>query len=716
MINFHYDDSHRSSRKQGYSGYHDNYRYGNSKKSGSNKSQCYKKKGFFNKERFLQANCQFVVKSDGDYGVHSVDPDALAQWELIQQVKLTVHEAPYCPICLYPPKAAKITRCGHIYCWPCILHYLSLDDKSWRKCPICSDAVHSNDLKSVQATLVTKYEAGMQITMKLMKKLRGQLTVVPKSQWIHNVGHLRSVRDLKQSLYAKLLTSDDDYISDMMMKERVELLEVLNEETENNLESCFIKLALEKLEKQRMDWIGSSSSPPCLLSPELPSDAKTVLKKLDTLIKKDGDDDIGAQVNSQSCASVKFYVSAFDDDEAVGGHELVGGNDAGEDDKEREDEEDDNDDDAGGGFVLSAAINEDYKHKKLIKNFDDLAEDCQNDDNDEIKNDVGCVAKKQDEKMLKVTDRVDNDEERNVLHFYQAADGQHIYMHALNVKSLKQDFLTLSRCPDEIVANILEVEERSMDELWRDRLRYLNHLPLSCEFKLVELDLRPPIISKDAYDVFEEVRKSREAERKRKMKRDCKMAARIQREENRKLGIDPTAQIVRSDYRKDVRTMKISETSSSSSGNDHHDNEFNADAEFCGPAKVADEVMRQNNSPMSFAQMIRMGKTKQQQPFGTAKASMQENSDKHGKTNVKNKDADDDECGGVSLVPDFKVTWCEGIEEKLRNMEMSGKQSDHHHYDHDRCSNGEDGGMKKNKKKKNKQTLLFTTRGVGPRC
>lgn len=28
-----------------------------------------------------------------------------------------------------------------------MLHYLSLSDKSWSKCPICYEAVHTGDLK-----------------------------------------------------------------------------------------------------------------------------------------------------------------------------------------------------------------------------------------------------------------------------------------------------------------------------------------------------------------------------------------------------------------------------------------------------------------------------------------------------------------------------------------------------------------------------------------
>lgn len=61
--------------------------------------------------------------------------------------RINSHEVPSCPICLYPPLAARITRCGHIFCWPCMLHYLSLSERSWSKCPICYEAVHTADLK-----------------------------------------------------------------------------------------------------------------------------------------------------------------------------------------------------------------------------------------------------------------------------------------------------------------------------------------------------------------------------------------------------------------------------------------------------------------------------------------------------------------------------------------------------------------------------------------
>lgn len=71
----------------------------------------------------------------------------MVDWNKIEQIITLSMEAPQCPICLFSPVAGKITKCGHVYCWACILHYLALSDKNWRKCPICFESIHINDLK-----------------------------------------------------------------------------------------------------------------------------------------------------------------------------------------------------------------------------------------------------------------------------------------------------------------------------------------------------------------------------------------------------------------------------------------------------------------------------------------------------------------------------------------------------------------------------------------
>ncbi|ORY27771.1 hypothetical protein BCR39DRAFT_565612 [Naematelia encephala] len=156
------------------------------------------------RERFVHANFRFVLKPNEtlSYGAHFADPDIAVHWPHILQVLVPTFSAfsvaqgyvssdpahthandeelgrsfeeheldemgeeaaerrrrveeerrgRNCPICLGRPVAGRMTKCGHIFCFPCILHYIQLSDipKS-AKCPICGDTVHEGMLKSVK--------------------------------------------------------------------------------------------------------------------------------------------------------------------------------------------------------------------------------------------------------------------------------------------------------------------------------------------------------------------------------------------------------------------------------------------------------------------------------------------------------------------------------------------------------------------------------------
>jgi hypothetical protein len=76
------------------------------------------------KERFVHANFRFLIRSDRDYAVALSDPDMVIDWDDVEQVLVTIFHEITCPICLiHPPVVAKTTKCGHIFCWTCILHY-----------------------------------------------------------------------------------------------------------------------------------------------------------------------------------------------------------------------------------------------------------------------------------------------------------------------------------------------------------------------------------------------------------------------------------------------------------------------------------------------------------------------------------------------------------------------------------------------------------------
>ncbi|KAI0937184.1 hypothetical protein AcV5_005143 [Taiwanofungus camphoratus] len=122
----------------------------------------------WNKERFVNAQYRFVMNPSGDYTVHFADPDIFFQWHDILQVIVPRTSAVAsaagsgehatreegvmtCPICLSPPTAPRMTKCGHVFCFPCILHYLNTSDNlKWVRCPICFDSVNERQLKSVK--------------------------------------------------------------------------------------------------------------------------------------------------------------------------------------------------------------------------------------------------------------------------------------------------------------------------------------------------------------------------------------------------------------------------------------------------------------------------------------------------------------------------------------------------------------------------------------
>jgi len=46
------------------------------------------------------------------------------------------------------PITPKMTRCGHIYCWPCILHYLDINEElDTAGCPICHSRILKKELQ-----------------------------------------------------------------------------------------------------------------------------------------------------------------------------------------------------------------------------------------------------------------------------------------------------------------------------------------------------------------------------------------------------------------------------------------------------------------------------------------------------------------------------------------------------------------------------------------
>ncbi|PVF96060.1 hypothetical protein CPB86DRAFT_816656 [Serendipita vermifera] len=144
------------------------------------------------KERFINSAYRFVLRPSvtADYTVHFADPDIYFQWTDIVQIlvphtgaSITGEGNSMCPICLGAPIAPRMTKCGHVYCYGCILHYFQTsENRGWHRCPICFDSISESGLKPVKWLYGMEKEAtgGGTLTMRLM--LRPQLTTLALPQ------------------------------------------------------------------------------------------------------------------------------------------------------------------------------------------------------------------------------------------------------------------------------------------------------------------------------------------------------------------------------------------------------------------------------------------------------------------------------------------------------------------------------------------------------
>ncbi|KAF2363210.1 Zinc finger C3HC4 RING-type [Trinorchestia longiramus] len=174
------------------------------------------------------------------------DPDSLVSWGSVEEVLLHTTEPFNCPVCLYPPVAPQVTKCGHIYCYPCILHYLALSDKKWRGCPICNLMVVREDLKSVVLVVHPDYRVGSSIQMRLMNRHRDSPLPVPV------LAERQPSVVVPKHMFCRTMQASTEKVLAIIERERTALeVQMMTEGSEP--EACFIEQALALLRERQQN-------------------------------------------------------------------------------------------------------------------------------------------------------------------------------------------------------------------------------------------------------------------------------------------------------------------------------------------------------------------------------------------------------------------------------------------------------------------------------
>uniref|UniRef100_A0A1E1XB02 E3 ubiquitin-protein ligase RNF10 n=1 Tax=Amblyomma aureolatum TaxID=187763 RepID=A0A1E1XB02_9ACAR len=445
------------------------------------------------KEQFLQANCQFVVREGT---VRRWDPDVPVAWELVHEVRV-LHEQERCPVCLGAPRAAQTPPCGHVHCWSCLLHYLALSDRPYRPCPICYRPFSAQQLRRVVPQERRGYRPGDEITMCLMRRQKNQPGAQPAPADLWRLDLLEPFnvdQGERLTCHQRVLVACPRQLGAMLDREESELRAQLLEEGDAP-EACFVQAALQALQQRRQDLekevgpldVNANSQQPQQL---VTADAEGNLQRLSTR----GEQEDAAKTGN-------------DDDDA---RDILP--------------------DMAHGLLPSDSYQARGRERRISSGSsggEDSAVGAE-----DLEMPVATVGAGNNAGGREATAMQGGDS----FYYFQAADGQAVFLHALNARMLVRDYGALELAPPTFTARIVEIEGASIDNELRRKLRYLRHLPLTCEIQVVEVQLEPPLVTPATLEHFApdvEKRRRLRSRRARNEKRQDRLRA---QEEMRRRG------------------------------------------------------------------------------------------------------------------------------------------------------------------------------------
>ncbi|KAJ3830348.1 hypothetical protein F5880DRAFT_1468754 [Lentinula raphanica] len=472
--------------------------------------------GVWNKERFVNAQYRFVMNPTGDYTVHFADPDIYFQWSDILQVIIPRASAfasaaavgdvtgseeghTICPICLSPPTAPRMTKCGHIFCFPCILHYLSMSENNWARCPLCFDSINSSQLKSVRwfdppiyleddssgaphaasssssSNADTAFDnvprEGATMRMRLIQRPQITTLALPRSlTWPSDLlpphqapfHFLPDVFDFSKFMLAtpsQLITDLTRDLDELMVERR--MLDGMND----SLGVFFVDSAQQKVQNQ--------ISKACALDTPLLQDKIEKAHKDTTEIQK------RAKLHERS-----QKVEEHSDASNVPREFLALK--------------------AGSNFTPSITPTPTTPPSATGPN--------------------GRSTPKQRRNINPPPPST------STYYYYQAASGLPLYLHPLDIRILLSHFGEYASFPDNITIRVDAFSEGSVNDDLRKRCKYLAHLPEGADVIFVEADLEA-VVGAEGLKSFERALKMRKARRREKGKKDDRAKARAEERE-----------------------------------------------------------------------------------------------------------------------------------------------------------------------------------------
>lgn len=423
-----------------------------------------------------------------------------------QQPSTERHEGAACPICLSPPTAPRMTKCGHVFCYPCILHYLTLHEAAsgastpnvyhqhvpgsarssallsintstnsppkWKRCPICWDAIYAKDLKAVQwwhaRTRVEEYERNVDakaakenhLCMRLIERPHLTTLALPQSSTWPNA----TTSTLEQPLIAQHsapwhFQPDVMTFCKFMLATPDQLLESLN----GNLDEL-------KKEKSLLQSFGMKDEVGLffvdLAAEKVHEQMEKVMNELDTTGVQSR---IGYAKNElKEHADVEKGIRERNE-EAISKREKK----RREREKKAESEAEDGGNEAIADFLQVQSDKQGVGKVAKANTFDEDAH---------RRKGAGPNLPKPRRNLNPPAPLSSS------YLFYQASSGQNVFLHPLDIKVLLSIFGSYSAFPRTLQVPVQGADEGSMNEEIQKKCKYLNHLTKGTDIVFIEVD------------------------------------------------------------------------------------------------------------------------------------------------------------------------------------------------------------------------------------
>ncbi|CAG9328155.1 unnamed protein product [Blepharisma stoltei] len=197
----------------------------------------------------LSPYCSFAIRLPAEIIQYHTDPNIPLEWETIGMVtRLTTHQFT-CPICLdHEFTACRVNRCGHLFCWPCVIRYLWATENQAKRCPICFDPVKGSNLRPMIIKRVEAVQEGNTIEMQLLMREKGKISLFKCGEPIQEKV-MQSFIDYKSShaVFNRITLQLDER---SILEDQKSQLEACLVKTEDSFERSAIEKALEYVGKE----------------------------------------------------------------------------------------------------------------------------------------------------------------------------------------------------------------------------------------------------------------------------------------------------------------------------------------------------------------------------------------------------------------------------------------------------------------------------------